>query len=181
MIETKIATMAETVRATDEFLLIKILAQDSQIETLEKNERSPNAILFGVEESLGEGQLIKVKSILAPSIIVETRRLGRAGSNTKRPRPVLIRFATLADKHAAYKKAKTLRQELKINMDDDLTKRQRERRAAMMPQAVALKEEGWSTFWRGEHLFKVKGQGPPVKVITGQQASTPTSTPITIA
>jgi hypothetical protein len=47
------------------------------VETLERKLRSPNAILFGVAESLGEHQLTQVKSLLGDTSINDTIRLGK--------------------------------------------------------------------------------------------------------
>jgi hypothetical protein len=175
------ATVEETMRARDELLFNKLAALESQNDALEKTIKSPNALLFGVEESIGEAQLTEVKHLFGAVRIEETRRLGKFDPKAKRPRPVLIRFVSIADKHAAFEKSKVLRQNFKITMDDDLTTKQRAGRAALLPNALALRNEGWTTFWRGDNLFKVKGQGPPIKVIPGQQASTSSSAPMNIA
>eukprot|EP00884_Botryococcus_braunii_P001228 jgi/Botrbrau1/11105/Bobra.0219s0014.1 len=173
-------SVEETMRARDELLFNKPAALESQNDALEKTMKSPNALLFGVEESIGEAQLTEVKHLFGAVRIEETRRLGKFDPKAKRPRPVLIRFVSIADKHAAFKKSKVLRQNFKITMDDDLTTKQRGGRAALLPTALALRNEGWTTFWRGDILFKVKGQGPPIKVIPGQQASTSSSIPMNI-
>eukprot|EP00884_Botryococcus_braunii_P010306 jgi/Botrbrau1/19277/Bobra.0073s0024.1 len=117
------ATVEETMRARDELLFNKLAALESQNDALEKTIKSPNALLFGVEESIGEAQLTEVKHVhLVGAVrIEETRRLGKFDPKAKRPRPVLIRFVSIADKHAAFKKSKVLRQNFKITMDDDLT------------------------------------------------------------
>eukprot|EP00884_Botryococcus_braunii_P003462 jgi/Botrbrau1/13116/Bobra.0187s0073.1 len=175
------ATVEETMRARDELLFNKLAALESQNDALEKTIKSPNALHFGVEESIGEAQLTEVKHLFGAVRIEETRRLGKFDPKAKRPRPVLIRYVSIADKHAAFKKSKVLRQNFKITMDDDLTTKQRAGRAALLPNALALRNEGWTTFWRGDNLFKVKGQGPPIKVIPGQQASTSSSAPMNIA
>jgi hypothetical protein len=175
------ATVEETMRARDELVFNKLAALESQNDALEKTIKSPNALLFGVEESIREAQFTEVKALLGAVRIEETRRLGKFDPKSKRPRPVLIRFASTADKHAAFKKSKLLRQNFKITIDDDLTTKQRAGRAALLPHALALRNDGWTTFWRGDILFKVKEQGPPIKVIPGQQASTSSSAPMTIA
>jgi hypothetical protein len=175
------ATVEETMRARDELMFNKLTALESQNDALEKTIKSPNALLFGVVESIEEAQLTEVKALFGAVRIMETRRLGKFDPKSKRPRPVLMRFASTADKHAAYKKSKLLRQNFKITIDDDLTTKQRAGRAALLPHALALKNDGWTTFWRGDILFKVKGQGPPIKVIPGQGASTPSPAPMHIA
>eukprot|EP00884_Botryococcus_braunii_P004334 jgi/Botrbrau1/13901/Bobra.0017s0008.1 len=82
-------------------------------------------------------------------------------------------------KHAAYKKSKDLWRRFNVCMEDDLTLKQRAARAALQPQVTALRKEGSITFWRGEYLFKVKGQGPPVKVLPGVFAAHPSAPPTT--
>ena len=73
---------------------------DSSLDALERKLRSPNAILFGVEESVGEKNLQEVKSFLGVDV-KEATRLGKFIAGAKRARPVLIRFNTTAEKHAA--------------------------------------------------------------------------------
>jgi hypothetical protein len=175
------AAVEETMRAKDELMFNKLTALESQNDALEKTLKSPNALLFGVVESIEEVQLTEVKALFGAVRIVETRRLGKFDLKSKRPRPVLIRFASTADKHAAYKKSNLLRQNFKITIDDDLTTKQRAGRAALLPHALANRNDGWTTFWRGDILLKVKGQGPPIKVIPGQRASTPSPAPMHIA
>lgn len=172
-IQSKFCVVEETVRAGFEALDNKITQCESSLDVLERKIRSPNSILFGVEESIGEKQLTEVKALIGPSI-KEAIRLGKFVKTANRPRPVLIRFESIAAKHAAYKKAKELRQKFKISMDDDITPLQRAARTSLLPQAQALRAEGWNTFWRGEHLFKVKGQGTPIKV---QPSTAPAGAP----
>lgn len=176
-ITSKFQIVEETLRAGLEVVENNFSKSVLQIDALERKIRSPNALLFGVAESVEEGQLQEVKSLLGGAKVKEFVRLGKLQVNAKRPRPVLIRFDNVADKHAAYKKAKELRQRFKISLDDDLTPLQRDTRARMMPLATALRTEGWTTFWRGEHLFKVKGSGSPIKVAPGTTVAGPSSTP----
>ena len=170
-LDAKLQTTQETVRAGYEVLENHISTCASSLDALERKIRSPNTILFGVEESVGEIHLNKVKSLLSECKIKEAVRLGKYIATSKRPRPVLIRFDTIADKHSAYKKAKDLRRQFKVSMDDDITPQQRAARGAQLPQVLALRSEGWTTFWRGDNLFKVKGQGPPIKVLPGNPAA----------
>lgn len=177
-LNNKLLEVQEIVRAGYEDLDNKFSKCDSSLDALERKLRSPNAILFGVEESVGEKNLQEVKSFLGVDV-KEATRLGKFIAGAKRARPVLIRFNTTAEKHAAYKKSKDLRRRFKVSMDDDLTPKQRAARAALQPQVTALRNEGWITFWRGEYLFKVKGQGPPVKVLPGVFAARPSAPPAT--
>ena len=93
-----------------------------------------------------------------------------------RPRPVLIKFNSVAAKHAAYKKAKELRRQIHVSMDDDLTPQQKAARTSRLPEVHTLRGEGWTTFWRGDQLFKVKAGGAPLKVPVRAPAA-PTAAP----
>ena len=173
-LDSTLVEVQEIVRAGYEDLDYKLSMCDSSLDALERKIRSPNAILFGVEESMGEKHLHEVTTFLGFDI-KEASRLGKFIVGAKRPRPVLIRFNTPAEKHAAYKKSKDLRRRFKVSMDDDLTPKQRAARAALQPQATALRNAGWTIFWRGECMFKVKDQGPPVKVLPGGVAAHPSA------
>jgi hypothetical protein len=75
-IESKVAarlgTVDETVRASYEAIDNTLTSCLLSVETLERKLRSPNAILFGVAESLGEQQLTQVKSLLGDTSINDT-------------------------------------------------------------------------------------------------------------
>jgi hypothetical protein len=167
-IESKVAarlgTVDETVRASYEAIDNTLTSCLLSVETLERKLRSPNAILFGVAESLGEHQLTQVKSLLGDTSINDTIRLGKPSLAAPRPRPVLIKFSSIAAKHAAFKKAKELRRQFKVSIDDDLTPGQQAARTSRASQVQALRGEGWTTFWRGDNLFKVKAGGAPLQV-----------------
>lgn len=174
----KMATVEEHLRAREAYLDNQIEQAYSSQEALERKQLSENIVLMGVLESPGEEQLDQVKSIIGDAGIREICRMGRFNAQTKNPRPVLIKFANSAAKHTAFKKAKQLREQ-KIRMDDHLTRRQQENRAKKQPWATALRQAGWSTFWRGDVLFKIKRGEKPVKVEAppaGVGASTSRST-----
>eukprot|EP00884_Botryococcus_braunii_P020159 jgi/Botrbrau1/6827/Bobra.0153s0022.1 len=94
---------------------------------------------------------------------------------------VLIKFTSVAAKHAAYKKAKELRRQFNVAMNDDLTPQQKAARTSCLPEVQTLRGEGWITFWRGDQLFKVKAGGAPLKVPvrapTAAPAAPPSSSP----
>lgn len=176
-VESKIAARVgcvdETVRATYEAIDNNITQCVLSVETLERKLRSPNALLYGVAESSGEQHLAAVKSLLGDSTINEAIRLGPRSPTATRPRPVLIKFASIAAKHAAFKKSKELRRQFNVSMDDDLTPKQKAARTTRFPQVQALRGEGWVTFWRGDNLFKVKAGGAPLKVPLHAPAASP--------
>jgi hypothetical protein len=144
-IESKVAarlgTVDETVRASYEAIDNTLTSCLLSVETLERKLRSPNAIL-GVAESLGEQQLTQVKSLLWDTSINDTIRLGKPSPAAPRPRPVLIKFSSIAAKHAAFKKAKELRRQFNVSIDDDLTPRQQAARTSRASQVQALRGEG---------------------------------------
>lgn len=175
-VASRVGTVDETVRATYEAIDNNVNHCLLSIETLERKLRSPNAILFGVAESLGEQHLAEVKTLLGAPLIYETIRLGKHSPTAPRPRPVLIKFNSVAAKHAAYKKAKELRRQFHVSMDDDLTPHQKAARTSRLPEVHTLRGEGWTTFWRGDQLFKVKAGGAPLKVPVRAPAA-PTAAP----
>lgn len=176
-VTARVHTVDETVRASYEAIENTLHTCLLSVDTLERKIRSPNAILFGVAESVGEKTLAAVKALIGDASIVETVRLGKHCPNAPRPRPVLMKFASIAAKHAAFKKAKELRRQLHVAIDDDLTPMQKAARSCRAPQVQALRAEGWITFWRGEHLFKVKAGGAPIKVPLSAPAVPPAGPP----
>jgi hypothetical protein len=174
-VAARVGAVDETVRATFEAMDNNVNQCLLSIDTLERKIRSPNTILFGIEESVGEKALDAVKSLLGAASIKEATRVGQRSPNAKRPRPVLIKFDSPAAKHAAFKKAKELRRQFRVSMDDDLSPMQQAIRSSRLPQAQALRQEGWITFWRGANLFKVKAGGVPTKVPLPGTALPPSS------
>lgn len=179
-IATRVGVVEETVRATFEAIENKLHECTLSTDTLERQIRSPHSILFGVEESVGEQTLNEVKSLLGAGSTREALRLGKRSATVKRPRPVLIKFDSIAAKHVAFKKSKELRQRFKVYIDDDLTPKQQAARASRLLEVQELRGQGWKTFWRGDNLFKVTEGGPPVKVpLATAKASRPPSSPAT--
>ena len=138
-------------------------------------------IMFGVPEGPGTPRR-QVESLFSPSSsaltsnILEVRRFGRAPvsgttTNNPRPRPVLVRFASLDAKHLAFRDSKRLRQEHRITMDDDLTPNQRAKRDRLRPEFQELKEKGPRPAWRGDKIKTFGPQGPPPNKVN------PTSAP----
>jgi hypothetical protein len=64
-VATRVGTVDETLRATYEAIDNNMNQFLLSIETLERELRSPNAILFGVAESLGRSILLKLRPYLA--------------------------------------------------------------------------------------------------------------------
>eukprot|EP00884_Botryococcus_braunii_P020286 jgi/Botrbrau1/6941/Bobra.0215s0018.1 len=159
--------ITEVVTKVVEQLVPNLTAQFKQ-EGLERQWKAPNAILYNVNE-VPRDSLTEVKSLISGGVtsenngIIECHRLGRQNPQAQRPRPILIKFATVEQKHAAFKHAKQLRLN-GITMDDDLTPAQRATRKERTAEAIALRNAGWRVFWRGDRLFKVKEGGAPTLV-----------------
>lgn len=117
---TAITTLAEEngkLKAENEAFSQQIRALVARVEALEREVRDPVAVLYGVPEEDEQGgsrpdQPHAVESLVerTPSSgLVEVRRLGRSVAGARHPRPILLRFASVAHRNAAFKKAKALR------------------------------------------------------------------------
>lgn len=142
----------------------KVSHLENRLEAMDRAHRAPNVLIFGLTESPGDS-VKQVKSLLAPmgaenvvSNILEAKRLGARRDSGARPRPLLVRFNSVDNKHGLFKKSKELRAK-RITLDDDLTPAQMEQRRTLRPEYTRLKEQGLKVFWRGERLLKVTPQG----------------------
>jgi uncharacterized protein YukE len=142
----------------------KVSHLETRLEAMDRAQRAPNVLIFGLAESPGDS-VKQVKSLLAPmgaenvvSNILEAKRLGARRDPGARPRPLLVRFNNVDNKHALFKKSKELRAK-RITLDDDLTPAQMEQRRTLRPEYTRLKDQGLKVFWRGERLLKVTAQG----------------------
>ena len=131
-------------------------------EDRERQDRANNLVIYGLPEET-ERQVEDTVAALFPTgsntpmTIREARRLGkpREDRGAARPRPVLVRFQTLAAKHAALKLSKDLRGR-KVYLDTDLTPSQRDTRRMKQDRFQELKSHGAKPFWRSERLFYYK-------------------------
>ncbi len=82
----------------------------------------------------------------------QLERLGRFSPNNRKPRPVLIGFASIEDKHKFLQLSKQLRQS-GLRLDDWLTERQQEERDTLSADFQALKGKGYKPFFRGSVLM----------------------------
>ena len=160
----------EELRAERDAHRDQIKALQDAIEAMQRAQKANNMIMFGVPEGPGTPRH-QVESLFSPSSstltanILEVRRLGRASvsgtaSTNPRPRPMLVRFASLDAKHQAFRDSKRLRQEHRITLDDDLTPNQRANRDRLRPQFQELKEKGMRPAWRGDTIKTFGPQGP---------------------
>lgn len=123
-------------------------------EARDRQSRSTHIVMKGFAEQPAEQLTPAMVGQHIPGTeqtITEVRRLGRQGAGTL-PRPVLIKFSSVAAEHAAYKHSKTLRSQ-KIYLDSDLTPQQRDQRTKKRDRFQHLKTQGMKPFWREERLF----------------------------
>jgi hypothetical protein len=128
-------------------------------EDRERQDRAKNLVIYGLSEAT-EGRVEDAVAALFPGgsthpiPIQEARRLGkpREDRSAARPRPVLVRFHTLAAKHAALKYSKDLRAH-RVYLDADLTPHQRDIRRMKQDRFQELKGHSAKPFWRGDRLF----------------------------
>ncbi|DBA92046.1 TPA: hypothetical protein ACH3X2_003770 [Trebouxia sp. C0005] len=80
------------------------------------------------------------------------KRLGSFSSNNRKPRPVLIRFPSMEDKHQSLQLSEPLRQS-GLRLDDWLTKRQQKERDTLNTDFQTLKGKGYKPFFRGSVLM----------------------------
>ena len=140
----------------------KYLETKNELETLQRIQRSPNAIIFGAPEEIsGAVPMDTVKTAFielpnGPGDVpdpIACVRLGmpRTGPDA-RPRPIKITFPSVDAKHAALRRGKDLRAE-GFNIDVDLTPAQQRERSLKQPRYTALKTQQLSNFWRGSRLM----------------------------
>ena len=108
---------------------------------------------------------------LQPLTYSEAVRLGKPPAEVgareqARPRPVLLKFGAVQQKHDLLRQSKALREQ-KVYLDDDLTPHQRSMRAKLSRVFSLLKFHKRPRFWRQERLFTVfEGQLVPCDVHT---------------
>ena len=84
--------------------------------------------------------------------LCSSKRLGRFSSHNRKPRPVLIRFPSIEDKHEFLQLSKQLRQS-GLRLDDWLTEQQQKERDTLSADFQALKGKGYKPFFRGSVLM----------------------------
>ncbi len=138
-------------------------AEDS-LEAAAIHERAANMIVIGLaEEGAADGvalrQAVNEKVLqaaqqhgLASDAILEVKRLDLPSPDTRRPRPVLIRWRSPDDKHLAFK-ARTALRATGIILNDDLTPAQRDARRALQSACDRLRQEpGANAHFKGAQL-----------------------------
>ena len=126
--------------------------------------RRASLVVHNVPESPGVDagdalQQVCTSAGLQPLTYSEAVRLGKppaeAGAGGEvRPRPVLVKFGAVQQKHELLQQSKVLRGQ-KVYLDDDLTPFQRSMRAKLSSVFKLLKFYKRPRFWRQERLFTV--------------------------
>ena len=91
-----------------------------------------------------------LKHIVPRTLIVETN-FSRFGKPSSKPRPLLLSFSSVEEKHVFLKHAETLRQD-GIRCDDYLTRQQQQERQVLIEDFSAFKANGHKPFFRGSEL-----------------------------
>jgi len=83
---------------------------------------------------------------------ISNKRMGRFSPNSRKPRPVLIEFPSIEEKHKLLKMSKHLRQN-GLRLDDWLTESQQKERGTLNADFQTLKGKGYKPFFRGSVLM----------------------------
>lgn len=130
-----------------------------------KAARRSNLVVFGIPESVEASALPNfVRQRIAQAMgsgfnerdIIDAFRLGRRqASRSGRPRPVLIKFSSVAVRDAAMRHKRSLTTESggKLFLDSDLTPSQQKQKRALGGTFRVLKQSGHRPFWRDAVLF----------------------------
>ena len=133
-------------------------------QRFEISTRRASLVVHNLPESPGVDagdalQQVCTSAGLQPLTYSEAVRLGKppaedgAGEQVK-PRPVLVKFGAVQQKHELLQQSRALRGQ-KVYNDDDLTPYQRSLRAKLSSVFSLLKLYKRPRFWRQEHLFTV--------------------------
>lgn len=129
------------------------------VESRERQDRAANVLVIGVSE--GDADPLQIVSKLLPQVpqgrVVSAQRLGKAREGPDaRPRPMLVKFSSVQEKHLALRSSKDLRAQ-KIYIDMDLTPAQKENRSKKMDRFRLHKTQGHRPFWRYDRLLYTEG------------------------
>ena len=80
-----------------------------------------------------------------------SKRMGKYSLDSTKPRPVLIEFNSVEEKHNLLKNSKQLRQ-IGLRLDDWLTELQQKERGTLDDDFQTLKGKGYKPFFRGSIL-----------------------------
>ncbi|DBA68217.1 TPA: hypothetical protein ACH3X2_013834 [Trebouxia sp. C0005] len=145
----------------------RIKRHEKILEERKRQDRQCALVLYGLKEldvqppqdwkSKDDSliQLLKASLPKVPGVGYEwnsNKRLGSFSSNNRKPRPVLIEFPSMEDKHQFLQLSKPLR-ESGLRLDDWLTEQQQKERDALNADFQALKGKGYKPFFRGSVLM----------------------------
>ena len=140
--------------------------RENILEERERQHRQCALVLYGLKEldvqpprdsEFKDDPLTQLlASDLPPNDIdsewTSNKRLGSFSPDNRKPRPVLIGFPSIEDKHTFLQLSKQLRQR-GLRLDDWLTKRQEEETDALSADFQALKGKGYKPFLKGSVLM----------------------------
>jgi hypothetical protein len=132
--------------------------------------RRANLVINGIPESVAASALMPFISKQCAQIlgdrfsqrdVLDAYRLGRrpaaarASSSTSRPRPVLVKFASVSVRDAAMRNKRSFIAEggKKLFLDPDLTPAEQKQKRALGATYHALKQHKMRPFWRNAVLF----------------------------
>ena len=171
----KVSAMADTITG---------LQGDVQVQ--EQRDRAANLVMVGVAEgpSTPAADVARLLPQVDACRVMSAERLGKVREGpSARPRPILIKFSSVQEKHCALKSSKDLRAQ-KVYLDMDLTPLQRENRVKLGDRYRAHKAQGRRPFWRYDtlHYYGPNGQvcqeGSSRRAAPrGRSSSQPTTSP----
>jgi hypothetical protein len=129
--------------------------------------RRSNIVVHGIQESIAAHALKSFFSkqcaealgdCFSPRDIIDVYRLGRrpaaAASAPSKPRPVLVKFSSVAVRDAAMRSKRGFKtEEGKLFLDPDLTPAEQKQKRALGPTFRALRQHKMRPFWRNAVLF----------------------------
>lgn len=131
----------------------KLAALERKAEATDRRERELDLVLYNIPEMLDDHEdQVAIHSLVEGrhDMTVASMRIGERSSRQGRPRPALIRFDTMDDKHTFLKHAKELKPGIK--WDDYLTRQQQKERQVLAADLHALRTKGFRPFFRGSQL-----------------------------
>ncbi len=150
---------------------------DEILEERERQDRQCALVLYGLKEldvqpprnlELKDDPLTQSLLAALPENANESgwslnqlERPGRFSPDNRKPRPVLIGFPSIEDKHKFLQLSKQLRQS-GLRLDDWLAERQQEERDTLSADFQVLKGKGYKPFFRGSVLMYRRNDKPCV-------------------
>jgi len=138
---------------------------DEILEERERQTRQCALVLYGLKElDVQPPKTVKFEDNSSVDLLADTlpkweepdeavhwtsyKRMGRFSPSARKPRPVLIEFFLLEEKHKLLKMSKQLRQN-GLRLDDWLTELQQKGKCTLDAEFQTLKGKGYKPFFRG--------------------------------